>query len=727
MELSLRDLFSAPRRWFVACCVLCTVMACTDASLREIPAPEPEALDNLLAVEGTYCTEPAADVPFPVRVLYIVDQSFSLQCTDSTNLRFEALERSIDDLRQQRHVSFGFVGFSSWSRQLGFTRDRDQMRPFLDPAEAPGPATDYQGSLATALRMVEGDILDTDPTIRARTRYVVVFMSDGVPEPRCNGGCEDTISACEDGEDNDGDGLLDGADDSCEDIENNELHPDNLYGVCNTDQEIPDDLYVDITGRCPEYNQPRQILQRVRALRELEEIYNVGGITLNTVLIFSPQDAVEAVCPGAAEQFGFVREEASGLLLGMADAGGGAFRDVNLQSQGTDDFLSFSLASIRAEQSLRTIQARNTHAQPVTGGEVLSDRDRDGLHDELELLLGTDRDSADSDGDRYRDLVEWRLQLEGLDPLDDQAPALPCEARRDGDGDGLLDCEELLLGTSPEQADSDGDDLLDRAELERGTDPTVADALGDVDFDGISNAEELEGGSNPLVSDADSWRARRVLVDLKDRGAFEVPRENGSVETRQCYDFSVSRVPLGITPLVRDRGLNRIWLQALEGPARISGVPGQVRVACVEAFYQGDQSKNPASGKIDMTQEGITQKRAELLELLDALAVCPLLDPAVPSLTRIEEVMGQCMPPRIELERLLVTQEQARELLRRHVAEDLTSRLPERAYELFVPLARLDEMQDCYRPWEIERLQVLLRSFGRACLECGAEEVMEMP
>ncbi len=90
MELPLRDLVSAHRRWFVACCVLCAT-ACTDATLREIPAPEPKPLDNLLAVEGTYCTEPAADVPFPVRILYIVDQSFSLQCTDSNNCRTRVL------------------------------------------------------------------------------------------------------------------------------------------------------------------------------------------------------------------------------------------------------------------------------------------------------------------------------------------------------------------------------------------------------------------------------------------------------------------------------------------------------------------------------------------------------------------------------------------------------------------------------------------------------------
>ena len=78
---------------------------------------------------------------------------------------------------------------------LGFTKanfEKDAERDAImgavlaavDPAGGLGPATDYQGSLASALRIIEQDIVATDPVVRPRSRYVLVFVSDGVAEPR---------------------------------------------------------------------------------------------------------------------------------------------------------------------------------------------------------------------------------------------------------------------------------------------------------------------------------------------------------------------------------------------------------------------------------------------------------------------------------------------------------------------------------------------------------------
>ena len=151
------------------------------------PTPPPE-VDDKLTVMGQLCTEPADVTPFPVKILFLIDQSASLQCTDSRNRRFQALNRVVNELLPLPQVFFGFVGFASWSRTQPFTREQDAIRPFLDPGQGLGPATDYQGALATAVRMLERDLIDSGPAVRARTRYVVVFVSDGAPEPRCRAG-----------------------------------------------------------------------------------------------------------------------------------------------------------------------------------------------------------------------------------------------------------------------------------------------------------------------------------------------------------------------------------------------------------------------------------------------------------------------------------------------------------------------------------------------------------
>jgi hypothetical protein len=472
-------------RWAALAALVSAVClaGCTEARLKKEAPETAQSFDNQLRIKGQFCTERSGEVSFPVKVLYILDQSASLQCTDSGQRRFGALRNSVDALRRRPNTEFAFIGFSSWSREVEFTRNRDDVADFLDPNQGLGPATDYQGALATAVRLIESDMLDVGPAERARTRYQVVFVSDGVPEPRCNAGCEDANDPCTDGEDNDGDGLVDANDPDCDNLDDNSLRPDNLYGVCNTTQEIPDDVYVDMSGICPAYNQPPQINRRIEELLTLKDTYSVGGVTLHSVLLFSPQNIVEQVCPDAGASFGYDKAQAEALLRGMARQGNGTFRDVNLDTD-NDDFLRFDITSLKAEQTLTSMMASNIHLHRQ-GEELLVDTDHDGLADATEREIGTDPLSDDTDGDNYHDLFEQIFRTEGFDPTDATQPALSCDDNDDRDQDGLNGCEESFLGTSTLLADSDGDDLLDWHEMRYGTDPLVADANSDLEFDGV--------------------------------------------------------------------------------------------------------------------------------------------------------------------------------------------------------------------------------------------------
>jgi len=77
----------------------------------------------------------------------------------------------------------------------------------------------------------------------------------------------------------------------------------------------------------------------------------------------------------------------------------------------------------------------------------------------------------------------------------------PPSAPADSDHDGLTNIEEAALGTNPNSADTDGDGLGDFAEVRvHGTDPRSADSDGD----GLSDFDELMTYlTHPWV--ADEW------------------------------------------------------------------------------------------------------------------------------------------------------------------------------------------------------------------------------
>lgn len=697
--------------------------ACTESPLQPADPDPGDQVDNLLTIRGEYCAEPDAEVTFPVKVLIAIDQSNSLQCTDNRNRRFDALNSMIDDLRRSPSTEVGFLGFANWVRQQPFTRDRAAYAPFLDPASGLGPATDYQGTLATVLRMLEQDILDTDPSERARTRYVVVMVTDGSPMPLCLAGCEDDVTNCTDGRDNDADGIADGSDPDCANINDASLHPDILSGVCNTDEEIPDDVYVDFNGVCPAYNTTPQILQRVRDILALQELYSVGGVSLNTVLMFSPQAIVESVCPNAATDFGLEQDQARALLQAIAQEGDGTFRDANLTTD-DDAFLQFDFRALHAEKTLMSLTAYDEHAVLGDDGWV-PDTDRDGLSDDAEDAAGTDRRQRDSDregGDGYSDLFELRLQAQGFDPLDNTVPARVCAETSDLDGDRLLDCEETFLGTDPRHADTDGDGLSDFLEFQRGTDPGVDDVQVDIDFDGMLNGDEILAGTDPLVPDANrDWTP--IQYSRRELGRREVTRfGTDRVEERQCYAFEVRDLQMVVTPLVPDRGLNRIIIHGMEGPNMLAGARSVSYVACFEAFLYGDAAKSPESGVIDVTEQGWMDTLSQVQGEIDSLSSCPGFPEVVDDRGLIVQTIRDCLPDGVPLDGFQVSTDGAVALVEKYVAGNGAVNLPTPASELFVPLERFDERRDCHRPWELDRLSELFALTRQACQTCGDDE-----
>ncbi|MBN1656630.1 MAG: VWA domain-containing protein [Deltaproteobacteria bacterium] len=713
--------------------------SCSDAGLQPLQSSVKKKFDNLLTVKGEYCVQPDTTVEFPVKVLLIIDQSASLQCTDPANRRFEALNRLVGDVLSNRSAQIGVIGFSSWTRYSPFTRDSGTIRGAIGEEQGGGVATDYQGALATALRAVENDILTamtSDPGLPARSRYVIAFVSDGIPEPRCLAGCEDDRTNCEDGIDNDGDGLIDGSDDNCSNLGDNLLHPDNLYAICNytgdPDSDDPENIrqvleadeYVDFDMICPSYNEPELILQRVSDLIELQDTYSVGNVALHSVFLFAPQAEVTAVCGEVASTFGYDQNQARNLLQAMAAAGTGAFRDVNIHTAADNNFLQFDYRSLQKPLWTSSFMARNQYASLTRDGYE-PDTDADGLGDALERNLGTKYKERDSDAtpevaDGYSDLFELRYKKLGFDPTDPLQPAITCSEPSDLDGDGLLDCEETMIGTDTRRSDSDGDGILDWIEIVNGTDPTVADATQDLDFDGNSNLDEIRGGTNPQVPDADRFREQRIEYEWKDLGIRQItPSGSDQTRARSCAAFEARDIQLVTTPLVPDRGLNRIFIYESEQAAQLAGTRSSTYVACFEAFYRSETSKDPESGEIDVTGESWEKLLLKIQKQVDRLQKCPWFTGDNFSRPRIEGVIEQCLSDSIALGRFAYKRQDAIALLRHYVAENFAINLPMPSSELFVPIENFDAARDCYRPWELQYLFDLVERIREACDSCS--------
>ena len=111
------------------------------------------------------------------------------------------------------------------------------------------------------------------------------------------------------------------------------------------------------------------------------------------------------------------------------------------------------------------------------------DSDEDGLPDIYEIMIGTDVNLPDTDGDALTDYQE--IYITGTDPtIYDSVVAGISDADADSDEDGLSNFVEITMGTNPQKADTDDDGLNDSEESTYNTDPLNPDSDGDTLPDG---------------------------------------------------------------------------------------------------------------------------------------------------------------------------------------------------------------------------------------------------
>lgn len=624
--------------------------ACSDSFLQPKES-EPTNIDNRLTLKGEVCTSPPTPGGFPVKVVLVVDQSGSMCVSDPPGsqqmgsfcadalanitmnsgvpippepARVRALKKLFAQFATQPNVQVSILPFETnvvgtWPMSGGFA-------PLSDPANLAsatarvnqlqaelGKGTDYQGALAAAYTRVADDILRTErsnPEQLPRTRYVVVFLTDGTPYPKCAAN----------------DMLMQYADHNNPDL----LWADSFGAgpFCNLVDPMmcmqmgdPDCPYGFVAGT--DRNQNYQLYSYVDQLMELKATHNIGDIRLHTVLLFN-EEAVRncgPICqdlygryPGVAQaQYPAAAHAiARHILQKMAERGTGIFQEFQ-DSLGVANFSLGALdySSLESRNVMKTLLVRSLTAAP---GEVdrVADADGDGLVDDMDngffmqAKWRAEQFSEDSDGDCFDDNFEVMHYDDGFRPdvkdgrgCDPASPLTQGCACRDTDGDGLSSFAEDYLKTKQNLFDSDGDGIPDGMEVRYGLDPLKPQAAGlDTDGDGLRDFAEFRADSNPIRRD-------NVFFD-KNGYEYEVtprPRSDPN-DPITCYEFSVSNlqlVPTDALPGVDRIGFNLFKLYFAESPE--SGVAtdyGTWRTACAWAQYAPPSVRVPAGPELTL-------------------------------------------------------------------------------------------------------------------------------
>lgn len=619
-----------------------TVLAvgCSDAFVQKT-AKEAVNVDDRLTLSGRVCTDRPDPSGFPVKVLFVVDQSGSMCISDppgsqssntfcqsanatvnrtgqTTPGRVRALNRLLDGFAGKPNVKVALVPFETTVRPAtpaqGFARpDNQELREAVRNLQSQlGKGTDYQGALAFAYGRVRSDIETvsrTNPAELPRTRYLVVFLSDGVPYPRCS--ANDDLTEYADDQNPDrtwADSFaVAGPDGFCNLTDPEERR--RRFGTGDSSDNISS--YAVGTDR----NQNYQLRAYVDQLMELKDQYNVGDVRLHTVLLFNEQ-AVQACGDQCQDVYGeYVRwpgpvkvdgppaahRIARWTLDMLASRGNGIFQEFrDFEGVARLDLGGLDYASLRSKLVMKTLFVQPLSSAPGPTDRVV-DSDGDGLPDEEDndFTWNTSRFDPDSDGDGFPDGFEVARRADGFraDARDGRGcdPDNPATRRctpSDADGDGLSDFLERYLDRRLAETnliDADGDGLPNGVELRDGLDPLKAQRQLDTDGDGVTDVDEVRAGAHPLRRDRELREKNGLVYEFK-----ALAQDDDST----CYDFSVSNLQL-LTPPLRAgqsrQGFNLFKVWFAESPESSTATDyGTWKTACAWAQYDPPSVRVPS-------------------------------------------------------------------------------------------------------------------------------------
>jgi len=471
--------------------------SCTDVGLYASAGAGP-ALPDRAEMEGTVCVPLAGGDAFPVKVVFALQGGAGMD----RNI-VSSLETALDDVVKQfpsNYISFAVIAHHTIATgiQGSFVNDANKLQLALTQYAAfqeAGPVS-QRAPLMLARSLISGDMQTGCRGQVARTRYYIVL-------------------------------IMATADESCQ----NPVFNAGIDADCNG--------FIR-NGQPASYCSACELARVTELLKDTGKQYNAGEVTVQPIYIRTPASSdPDAVYEGSA----IARAGGTQLIEAAPTDLGQVMQSLNYQS------LQRSLKLKRLIALNRNVVVRN--------GQQYADSDGDGISDDQEDEIGTNKLLYDTDGDGLGDGVELKM---GQSPLT-QDVVSNCNYEADTDFDRLNDCEERVLGTDACIADTDGDTLPDLVEFLGGTNPLIPEDLDDNDGDGVANVEEITSHTDPNSGDK-AFRQEHGY-------GYQVSPADPTPDGRACYNIHVFNIGLMDT-LERDapngsglrilRGTNDLYL-----------------------------------------------------------------------------------------------------------------------------------------------------------------------
>ncbi len=417
-------------------CLVAVLVGCKDH------APLERTTESSIAVlKGSFRTENPDEIGFPVKVLFAIDASASMGFVmpdgsgagaDPHGLRLDAAREFINRYNSEfDDVSFEVMIWNSavtavtqnGDGQNDYTKDPDELNDILS-FNANDTTTNYLGTLSTIYADIQRDITDTENQDNlSRTKYIVIFLSDGQPDSGTGIDSEKKIT--------------DSVEDIVDMVENWGVGSFNFHTFLLEDPALDDD----------DLAQAGQILEAMAdaGQGQYQHFENADSIDFNIVdLRLTVEYIVKYI---VAYNYNVI----PGVDSLMVDTDGDGLSDEEELLYGSDPGNHDTDNDGMSDYFEKLVSSPGNERDPLVfdspcdlGAEdTWPDTDTDGLTDCEEYIQGTKRKIADTDYDGIPDYIE---HLAGTSPIEVQDTD-------DTDFDGSVDWLEVHHHTNVKSAD----------------------------------------------------------------------------------------------------------------------------------------------------------------------------------------------------------------------------------------------------------------------------------